>query len=152
WKETRGIGIPRPFARMTYEHSMREYGNDKPDLRFDMKHVDLTDIVAGHRGAGISMCSSCAERRPGQIVKAMLVPASAGLSRTETDKLEEIAKGMGAKGLARAKVDDQGNWAKGRPGRGTLPRARAAATAAWRAKRADVCVSRFARGAARHAV
>src|SRR5438067_9001027 len=109
WKEGHGVEIARPFGRMSYEQSMREYGNDKPDLRFEMKHVDVTGIVADHRGAGIPMWSSVAERRPGQIVKAMLVAASAGLSRTETDKLEEIAKGMGAKGLARAKVDEQGN-------------------------------------------
>ncbi len=104
WREVLGVEIARPFPRMPYEQSMREYGNDKPDLRFGMKHVDLTRLVADHRGAGVPMWSSFAQPSPGQIVKAMVVPASAGLSRTETDKLEEIAKGMGAKGLARAKV------------------------------------------------
>ena len=152
WKENHGIEIPRPFARMTYEHSMREYGNDKPDLRFDMKHVDLTDIVAGHRGAGIPMWSSFAERRPGQIVKAMLVPASAGLSRTETDKLEEIAKGMGAKGLARAKVDDQGNWTQSPLAKSIAPEARAAINAAVSAKPGDLILFQFGKESAVHTV
>ncbi|MFL5414288.1 MAG: aspartate--tRNA ligase, partial [Myxococcales bacterium] len=69
WREGHGIEIQRPFLRMSYEQSMREYGNDKPDLRFEMKHVELTGIVAEHKGAGIPMWSSFAERRPGQIVK-----------------------------------------------------------------------------------
>jgi aspartyl-tRNA synthetase len=152
WKESHGVESPRPFLRMTYEQSMREYGNDKPDLRFGMKHVDLTDIVAEHRGAGIPMWSSFAERRPGQIVKAMLVPASAGLSRTETDKLEEIAKGMGAKGLARAKVDEQGNWTQSPLAKSIAPGARSAINAALSAKPGDLILFQFGKESAVHTV
>src|SRR5438270_7454728 len=102
WGEVLGVSISKPFPRMPYAESMRDYGNDKPDLRFGMKHIDLSEIVAAHKGGGVAMWGSFAERKPGQIVKALKVPASANFSRTETDKLEEIAKGMGAKGLARA--------------------------------------------------
>ena len=152
WREVLGVEIPRPFQRMTYEQSMREYGNDKPDLRFEMKHADLTRVVAEHRGAGIPMWSSFAEARPGQIVKAMAVPASAGLSRTETDKLEEIAKGMGAKGLARAKVDEQGNWTQSPLAKSVAPEARAAINAAVGAKTGDVILFQFGKEAQVHTV
>ncbi|MFL5410412.1 MAG: amino acid--tRNA ligase-related protein, partial [Myxococcales bacterium] len=135
-----------------YEQSMREYGNDKPDLRFEMKHVDLTGIVAEHKGAGIPMWSSFAERRPGQIVKALLVPASAGLSRTETDKLEEIAKGMGAKGLARAKVDEQGNWTQSPLAKSITQEARSAINAAVGAKAGDLILFQFGKEAGVHTV
>ena len=99
WKELLGVEIPKPFPRMEFEQSMRDYGNDKPDLRFGMQHVDLTKIIAEHKGGGVPMWANVSG-----IVKALKVPASANFSRTETDKLEEIAKGMGAKGLARAKL------------------------------------------------
>src|SRR5438445_12655359 len=150
WREGHGVEIAKPFLRMTYEQSMREYGNDKPDLRFEMKHVDLTDLVAAHRGAGIPMWSSFAERKPGQIVKALRVPASAGLSRTETDKLEEIAKGMGAKGLARAKVDEQGNWTQSPLAKSVTPEARAAINASAGAKAGDLILFQFGKESAVH--
>ncbi|MFL5375203.1 MAG: aspartate--tRNA ligase [Myxococcales bacterium] len=152
WREGHGIEIQRPFLRMSYEQSMREYGNDKPDLRFEMKHVELTGIVAEHKGAGIPMWSSFAERRPGQIVKGLLVPASAGLSRTETDKLEEIAKGMGAKGLARAKVDEQGNWTQSPLAKSITQEARSAINAAVGAKAGDLILFQFGKEAGVHTV
>jgi aspartyl-tRNA synthetase len=152
WREILGVQIGGPFPRMSYEQSMREYGNDKPDLRFGMKHVDLTRLVAEHRGAGIAMWSPFANPAPGQIVKAMVVPASAGLSRTETDKLEEIAKGMGAKGLARAKVDDQGNWTQSPLAKSVTPDARAAINAAVGAKAGDLILFQFGKEAQVHTV
>jgi aspartyl-tRNA synthetase len=152
WREVLGVRIEKPFPRMTYEQSMREYGNDKPDLRFEMKHADLTDVVAQHRGAGIPMWSAFAERTPGQIVKALRVPASAGLSRTETDKLEEIAKGMGAKGLARAKVDEQGNWTQSPLAKTITPEARAAINKATGAVPGDVLLFQFGKESVVHTV
>ena len=49
-----GIELPRPFLRMPYAESMAKYGNDKPDLRFDMPHVVLTDLVRQHQGGGVA--------------------------------------------------------------------------------------------------
>jgi len=152
WREVLGVRIEGPFPRMSYEQSMREYGNDKPDLRFGMKHVDLTRSIAEQRGAGVPMWSSFATPSPGQIVKAMVVPKSAGLSRTETDKLEEIAKGMGAKGLARAKLDEQGNWTQSPLAKSVTPEARAAINAATGAKPGDLILFQFGKEAQVHTV
>ena len=152
WKEVLGIEIPRPFPRMKFEQSMREYGNDKPDLRFGMKHTDLTALVAEHKGAGIPMWSSFATVTHGQIVKALVIPASANLSRTETDKLEEIAKGMGAKGLARAKVGDDGGWTQSPLAKSVTPEARAAINAATGAGAGDVLLFQFGKEAQVHTV
>src|ERR1700682_5695157 len=121
WREVLGVEIPRPFPRMKYEQSMREYGNDKPDLRFGMQHVELTGLIAEHKGGGVPIWQPFAPRTPGQIVKALKVPASANFSRTEVDKLEEIAKGMGARGLARAKVGEKGAGPEGPRQREFLP-------------------------------
>ena len=152
WGEVLGVQIGKPFPRMSYEQSMREYGNDKPDLRFGMKHADLTNLVAEHRGAGVPMWSAFAQRTPGQIVKAMRVPASAGLSRAETDKLEEIAKGMGAKGLARAKVEKQGGWTQSPLAKSIAPEARAAINAAVSAQPGDLILFQFGKEAMVHTV
>ncbi len=108
WKEVLGVEIPRPFLRMPFDESMAKYGNDKPDLRFDMPHVDLTDLVKEHEGGGVPLMAEAVAAKG--IVKAMRVPAAANFSRTEIDKLEEYVKGMGAKGLARAKVGESGEW------------------------------------------
>ena len=152
WREVLGVEIPKPFPRMKYEQSMREYGNDKPDLRFGLKHVELTDLIAEHKGAGVAMWGSFATRTPGQIVKALVVPASANFSRTETDKLEELAKGMGAKGLARAKVDEAGNWTQSPLAKSVTPEARQAINAAVSAKAGDVILFQFGKEAQVHTV
>ena len=152
WKEVLGVEIPRPFPRMPFEQSMRSYGNDKPDLRFEMQHVDLTALVAGHQGCGIPMWQSFATVTPGQIVKALKVPASANFSRTETDKLEEIAKGMGAKGLARAKVSETGDWTQSPLAKSITPEARAAINAACGAKAGDLLLFQFGKEAMVHTV
>jgi aspartyl-tRNA synthetase len=108
WKEVLGVEIPRPFQRMPFYESMDRYGNDKPDLRFGMEHVVLTALVQQHDGGGVPLLKEAVDGKG--IVKAMKVPASANLSRTEIDKLEEYVKGMGSKGLARAKVGEGGEW------------------------------------------
>ena len=60
WKEMLGVEIPRPFRRMPFDESMAKYGNDKPDLRFDMPHVVLTDLVKAARAA--AACRSSTRR------------------------------------------------------------------------------------------
>ena len=157
WREVLGVEIPAPFPRMKFEDSMRDYGNDKPDLRFGMKHVDLSAIVAEHAGCGIPMFEPLLAEdkktmRPGQIVKAIKVPASANFSRTETDKLEEFVKGMGSKGLARAKVDEAGNWTQSPLAKTITPAARAAINAACGAGAGDVLLFQFGKEAQVHTV
>jgi aspartyl-tRNA synthetase len=152
WREVLGVQIPRPFPRMKYEQSMREYGNDKPDLRFGMPHVDLTSVIAEHRGAGVPMWQSFATVTPGQIVKALRVPASANFSRTEVDKLEEIAKGMGARGLARAKVGENGEWTQSPLAKSITPEARAAINAASAGQPGDILLFQFGKESMVHTV
>jgi len=128
WKEVLGIDLKEKypsgrFPQMPFEESMGKYGNDKPDMRFGFPHTDLTELVIDHAGGGVPFLKDIAEKftsgkyrrdLPAEIVKALRIPAEYAqkLSRTEVDKLEEYVKGMGAKGLARAKIDASGNWAQ----------------------------------------
>lgn len=115
WKDTLGIDVPVPFARMSYTEAMAKYGSDKPDLRFDLPLFDLTDVVRKHDGGGIEMLRAVAVGKPGHdgpVVKAWRLPAAQAskLSRSDVDKLEEFVKGFGARGLARARVGANGAW------------------------------------------
>jgi len=156
WKEVLGIDLARlypdgRFPQMPFEESMSKYGNDKPDLRFALPHVDLTDIVAQHRGGQVAFWQEIADRRRSgggggsregfaEIVKAMRVPADlAGkMSRAELDKLEEFVKGMGAKGLARAKVDAGGGWVQSPLAKTITPELRLAINQLLDAKEGDL--------------
>jgi aspartyl-tRNA synthetase len=80
---------------MSYDEAVNSYGSDRPDLRFDMKLVDLTDLVAKTDFKVFTAAP---------MVKAISVPGGAKLSRAQTDALAEWAKGYGAKGLAVTKV------------------------------------------------
>ena len=152
WREVLGVEIPTPFPRMPFVDSMRDYGNDKPDLRFGMKHVDLTELVAKAKGGGVAMWASFGDAPHGQIVKALKVPASANFSRSDTDKLEEIAKGMGAKGLARAKVDEAGNWTQSPMAKAISLELRQAINQATGAQAGDLLLFQFGKEAMVHTV
>ena len=152
WREVLGVEIPRPFPRMKYEQSMREYGNDKPDLRFGLQHVELTGLIVEHGGGGVPIWQPFANVTPGQIVKALKVPGSANFSRTEVDKLEEIAKGMGARGLARAKVGENGEWTQSPLAKSITPEARAAINAAAGARPGDLLLFQFGKESMVHTV
>ncbi len=83
-----------PFPRMTYAEALERFGTDKPDLRFGMELVPLTELLA-ESGFGVF---SRAARAGGQI-KAIVAPGCAGYSRRQLDELTAIAKDEGAKGL-----------------------------------------------------
>ena len=140
------------FPRMRFAESMEKYGNDKPDLRFGLAHTDLTGLVIEHKGGGVPMLAEVAEgyisgedRRdvPRRIVKAMVVPASATLSRADVDKLEEFCKGMGASGLARARVAEDGAWTQSAMAKTVTPEFRAAVNEATGAKPGDLLLFQF---------
>jgi aspartyl-tRNA synthetase len=150
WKDVLGVELPRPFLRMPFDESMARYGNDKPDLRFDMPHVVLTDLVRQHDGGGVPLLAG-AVRAKG-IVKAMRVPASANFSRTEIDKLEEYVKGMGAKGLARAKVGPGGEWTQSPFAKTITPEMRQAINAATEAQPGDLLLFQFGKESVVHTV
>ncbi len=146
WKDTLGIDLTElypsgRFPQLPFEDSMRDYGNDKPDLRFQMPHSDITDLVIEHGGGGVPFWQPIAEKfksgayrrdLPTEIVKVIRVPSQVGsvqLSRTEIDKLEDFVKGMGAKGLARAKIDAEGNWLQSPLAKSVTPEFRKAVNA-----------------------
>jgi aspartyl-tRNA synthetase len=108
FKEGIGVDLKPPFAVMNYDEAMRRFGSDKPDVRFGLEHVVLTDLVKKHGGGGVPLFKQAIEQRG--IVKAMVVPAESKLSRSEADKLEPEAKGVGAAGLGRARVGASGEW------------------------------------------
>jgi aspartyl-tRNA synthetase len=150
WKEVLGVEVPRPFPRMPFDESMARYGNDKPDLRFEMPHVVLTDLVRQHGGGGLPLLRDAVEQKG--IVKALRLPASASLSRTETDKLEEFVKGMGARGLARAKVGEGGEWTQSPFAKTVTPEMRAAVNAACGARAGDLLLFQFGKESTVHTV
>lgn len=97
-KDTKGLEVSLPFPRMAYDDAMNNYGSDKPDTRFDMLLQDLTEIVKEIDFKVFSEAS---------VVKAIVVKDKADkYSRKNIDKLTEIAKQYGAKGLAWLKYAD----------------------------------------------
>jgi aspartyl-tRNA synthetase len=113
WKDVLGIELTLPLPRLSYTEAMDKYGSDKPDLRFELPLIDLTEIVTRHDGGGVGLLQS-AVKTPGGIVKGWRLPAAhaKALSRADLDKLEEFAKGFGARGLARARIGEGGVWAQ----------------------------------------
>ena len=150
WKEVLGVEIPRPFRRMPFDESMSKYGNDKPDLRFGLPHVELTALVQEHGGGGVPMMKDAVDE--GGIVKALRLPAAQALSRTEVDKLEEYVKGMGAKGLARAKVAEGGEWTQSPLAKAISPELRQAVNAACDAQPGDLLLFQFGKPSTVHTV
>lgn len=97
-KETKGIEVTLPFPRMKYDDAMALYGSDKPDTRFEMLLQDLTKVV---KGVDFKVFSEA------PAVKAIVVKGAAdNYSRKDIDKMTEVAKQYGAKGLAWVKVVD----------------------------------------------
>jgi aspartyl-tRNA synthetase len=159
WKEVLGIDLKEKypsgrFPQMPFEDSMSKYGNDKPDMRFAMPHTDITGIVADHQGGGVPFFKDIAEKfgngtyrrdLPTEIVKVLRLPAElvAKTSRTELDKLEDFVKGMGSKGLARAKVDKDGVWVQSPLAKTITDAMRAAINEAAGSAEGDVLIFQF---------
>lgn len=103
-KATRGIEMTEAFPTMTYAKAMAEYGVDKPDIRFDMKLVDFTDMAATSEfGVFKSVATS-----GGQVKAINLKGQADAYTRKTADGLIEIVKPYGAKGLAWLKVTEEG--------------------------------------------
>ncbi|MCI2112710.1 MAG: aspartate--tRNA ligase [Ruminococcus sp.] len=105
FKEVLGKELKTPFERMTYKEAMENYGSDKPDIRFDMKIQDISDLV---KDCGFGVFTGAIEN--GGSVRAIVAKnASSVYTRKEIDKLTEYAKGIGAKGLAYVRWVDEPN-------------------------------------------
>ena len=96
FQEVLGVEVPLPLPRLTYNEAMERYGSDKPDTRFAMEILDLTEAV---RGCGFGVFDSAVEG--GGTVRAITAKNTVStLTRKEVDKLTEFVRGIGAKGLA----------------------------------------------------
>ncbi len=105
FKEILGQELATPFERMTYKDAVENYGSDKPDIRFDMKIQDISDIV---KGCGFGVFTGAIEN--GGSVRAIVAKNAASVyTRKEIDKLTEYVRGIGAKGLAYVRWVDEPN-------------------------------------------
>lgn len=136
-----GVKIATPFPKMTYDDAMDRFGVDKPDTRFGLELCDVTKIVAGAGGGGVPFFAEAVQT--GGIVKLLRLPGGGGMSRTEIDKLEEVAKSFGAKGLARAKVAAGGEWTQSPLTKTIDPGLRQAINEACGAQETDVLLFQF---------
>ena len=102
WKDVAGVDVP-PVQRMPYAEAMARFGSDRPDLRFGMELVDVTEVC---RSTGFKVFDSAVAA--GGAVKLIRVPGGASLTRKQTDALAEFAKGFGGGGLPVCKVEENG--------------------------------------------
>ncbi len=101
FKETKGIDIPTPFQRLSYADAMGKYGSDKPDLRFGLELVNVSDLVAT---SGVKVFASVIEK--GGEVKVLNAKGCSTWSRKDIDDLGPFAARYGAKGLAWIQVKE----------------------------------------------
>jgi aspartyl-tRNA synthetase len=104
FKASRNIDVKAPFDRLTYREAIGRYGSDKPDRRFGVELVDLSDDF---RASGFKVFRGALDA--GGVVKAINAKGFASLTIGQSDELAEIAKTFGAKGLAFIKVES-GEW------------------------------------------
>lgn len=103
-KDVRGIDVTLPFPRMSYDEAMARYGSDKPDTRFDMELIDLSDTV---KEVEFKVFQMALEN--GGVVKALNAKGAASrYSRKDLDHLGQYVGQFGAKGLAWLKVEEDG--------------------------------------------
>jgi aspartyl-tRNA synthetase len=104
FKAARKLDIKTPFDRLTYREAVSRYGSDKPDRRFG---IDLVDLSDDFRSSSFKVFRSAIEA--GGVVKAINAKSFAGITIGQADELTEIAKLFGAKGLAFIKIEN-GEW------------------------------------------
>ncbi len=99
WRDVLGVDVP-PIEHMPYDEAMSRFGSDRPDLRFGMELVDVSDLAGQTE---FKVFTKALEN--GGVVKAIRVPGGAKLTRKETDALAEWVKQFGAGGLPICKVE-----------------------------------------------
>ena len=104
FKEAMGVDVQLPLPRLTYKEAMERYGSDKPDTRYEMELCDLGDVV---KGCGFGVFTSALEAG-GAVYCITAKNAVNTLTRKEIDKLTEFVRGIGAKGLAFARLMPDG--------------------------------------------
>ena len=109
FKEVLDVDLKNPFPVMNWDDAMAQYGSDKPDLRVNLKLVEVTDVV---ENSTFKVFSGVKSLHNGKVV-ALRVPGAASMPRSEIDAYTEFVKIYGAKGLAYIKIND---LSKGREG------------------------------------
>ncbi|MCE1247941.1 MAG: aspartate--tRNA ligase [Firmicutes bacterium] len=105
FKTVMNIDIPVPFHRMSWEESMNRFGNDKPDTRFGMEIIDVTEHVKNTEFQAFNDAIGS-----GGAVRGIVLPGCAGYSRKQLDELTEFAKKAGAKGILSAALKEDGEF------------------------------------------
>lgn len=103
--EVMDVDLGGPFPRMTWAEAMRRYGSDKPDLRIALELVDVAELV---RDCEFKVFADTAANPDGRIA-ALSIPGGARLSRKQIDEYASYAAKFGAKGLAYAKLAEDGS-------------------------------------------
>ena len=104
FKGALGVELPEKFQRMTWDEAMDKYGSDKPDLRFGMELINMTEAV---KGSEFKVFNDIIDK--GGIVKAINVKGDAGIPRRELDGLVNFVAIYGAKGLAWMQIQPDGS-------------------------------------------
>lgn len=104
FKGALGVDLPEKFQRMTWDEAMDKYGSDKPDLRFGMELINMTEAV---KGSEFKVFNDIIDK--GGIVKAINVKGNAGIPRRELDGLVNFVAIYGAKGLAWMQIQPDGS-------------------------------------------
>lgn len=105
FKEAIGVEVPLPIPRMTWQEAMDRFGSDKPDTRFGMELVNVSEVVAG---CGFGVFTGALEN--GGSVRGINAKGQGAMPRKKIDKLVEFAKGYGAKGLAYLSINEDGTY------------------------------------------
>ncbi len=103
FKEVLDIDIPVPFKRLTYKEAMNRYGSDKPDTRFGLELVDVSDLV---ENSGFQVFANAVSS--GGSVRAINAKGAGSFSRKQIDALGEVVKTYKAKGLAWIVIEENG--------------------------------------------
>lgn len=103
FKDTIGIDVQLPIQRMTWQEAMDRFGSDKPDTRFGMELVNVSDVVAD---CGFGVFTGALEN--GGSVRGINAKGQGEMPRKKIDALVEFAKGFGAKGLAYVAIQNDG--------------------------------------------
>ena len=106
FKEALGVDVQLPLPRLTYKEAMERFGSDKPDTRYGLEIYDLSETV---KSCGFGVFTSAVEA--GGSVRGITAKNAVNvLTRKEIDKLTETAKGIGAKGLAWVRLNEDGTF------------------------------------------
>ena len=105
FKEVLNHDVELPIQRMKWIDAMNDYGSDKPDTRFDMKLIDVTEVV---KDCGFGVFANAV--KDGGVVKGLCVKGQASMPRKKIDALVDYAKDYGAKGLAYLSIEEDGTY------------------------------------------